>query len=134
MYSLVGTCRKLDLPVDIQIDMYNSMVVPVVIYASEIWEHYVIREIELMQTKFLKHVLLVHRKTSNDIVYGELEVYPIVIQIKCRTIGLWLRLINGKRTKLSYLMYKCLLELDNSGIYSSPWITYVKNKCNNCGM
>ena len=31
-------------------------------------------------------------------------------------------------------MYKCLLELDTSGIYSSPWIAYVKSICNDCGM
>ena len=45
------------------------------------------REIELMQTKFLKHVLFVHRNTSNYITYGELGVYPIDIKIKCRVIG-----------------------------------------------
>ncbi len=73
-------------------------------------------------------------KTSNDLVYGEIGVYSIDIQIKCRTVGLWLRLINGKQTKLSYLMYKCLFELDTSGTYSSPWITDVKDACNDCGM
>ncbi len=75
-------------------------------------------ELELMQTRFLKQVLYVHKNTSNDIVvYGELGVYPIDIQIKCRTIGFWLRLINGKQTKLSYLMYKCMFELDTSGTH-----------------
>ena len=83
--------------------MYNSTVVPVVTYALEIWGPYVIREIELMQTRFLKHVLFVHRNTSTDITsYGALlGVYPIDIKIKCRAIGFWLRLINGKNTKLS---------------------------------
>ncbi len=87
-----------------------------------------------MQTRFLKHVLYVNKNTSNDLVYGELGVYPIDIQIKCRTISFCLRMINGKQTKLSYLMYKCLFELDTSGTCSSPWITDVKNTCNDCGM
>ena len=107
IYSIVVTCRKLVLPVDIQIDMYNSMVVPIVTYASEIWGHYVMREIKLMQTRFHKHVLFVHRNTSNDITYGELAVYLIDIRIKCRAIVFWLRLINGKNTKLCHLMHKC---------------------------
>lgn len=58
---LVGTCRKFNLPVDIQIDMYNNMMVPVVIYASEILRLYIIREIQIMQTKLLKHSLFVHK-------------------------------------------------------------------------
>ena len=49
-----------------------------------------------MQTKFLRHVLFVHKNTSNNIVYGELGVYPMDIRIKCKSIGFWLQLISGK--------------------------------------
>lgn len=134
MYSILGTCRKHDLPVDIQIEMYNSMVLSIMTYASEIWGHYVIRELELLQMKFLKQVLCVHKKTSTDIVYGELGLFPLEITIKCRMIGYWVRILTGKQSKLSYIMYNCLLQLDQSGVYSSPWIAYIKGICNDCGM
>lgn len=62
MYSLVGKCRKFDLPVDMQIELFNTMVQPVLSYGSEIWGHYIIREIELLYLKFLKHMLFVHKK------------------------------------------------------------------------
>lgn len=134
MYSIIGTCRKFDLPVDIQIEMFNSMVLPVMTYASEIWGHYIIRDMEILQMKYFKQVLCVHKKTSTDIVYGELGVYPVEIHIKCRVICFWVRILLGSKSKLSYLMYKCLFLLDAAGIYSSPWITFVKNICNDCGM
>ncbi len=134
LYSLIGTSRKLDLPVDIQLELFNTMVVPVLTYGCEIWGDNIIREIELLNMKFMKHVLYVHRYTSTDIVYGELGVYPLEITIKCKMINYWSRLVTGKDTKLSHVMYKCLLQLHRSGVYTSPWLEYIKNICIECGM
>ena len=111
MYSVIGTSRNLDLPIDIQLEMYNSMVLSVQMYAAEIWGHNVVRDMELLHIKFLKHVLFVHSKTSNDIVYGELGVYPLEVDINCKMINLWVRLIPGRNSKLSLLMYCCLWQL-----------------------
>ncbi len=61
-------------------------------------------------------------------------MYPLDLNIKCRMINFCLKLITGKNSKLSYLMYCCLLQLDQRGIYSSPWLTYIRNVCNECGM
>ena len=63
------------------------MDVPVLTYRCEIWCDNIIREIELLHMKLLKHVLYVHHYTSTHIVYGELGVYPIDIIIKCRMIS-----------------------------------------------
>ena len=77
LYSIIGISRKYDLIVDIQIELFNTMVVPVIIYGCEVWGDNVIREIELVHMKYMNHVLYVHRYTSIDIVYGELGVYPL---------------------------------------------------------
>ncbi len=103
--SLIGTSRKLDLPVDIQIESFNPMVVTVLTYGREILGDNIIREIELLHLKFMKNVLRVHRYTSTDIVYRELGVYPLEIAIKCKMIHFWSRLVMGRYTKLSYVMY-----------------------------
>lgn len=68
MYSLVGKCRKFYLPVDMQMELFNTMVLPVLTYESEIWGHYIIREIEFLHLKFLKHILFVHKNSSNAMV------------------------------------------------------------------
>ena len=36
MFSLIGKCRKLDLPIDIQIMLFNSLVKPIVLYGAEV--------------------------------------------------------------------------------------------------
>ena len=89
---------------------------------------------ELLHTKFLKHVLFVHSKTSNDIVYSELGVYPLEVDINCKMINHWVRLIPGRNSKLSLLMYCCLWQLYQESLYSSPWLTHIRNICNNCGL
>ncbi len=99
LYSLNGISRKLDLPVDIQIELFNTMVVPVLTYGCEIWGDNIIRKIELLHLKFMKHVSYVHRYTSTDIVYGELGVYPLEITIKCKMINFRSRLVMGKKTR-----------------------------------
>ncbi len=43
MYSVIGKARKFDLPVDIQMELFNAMVLPVLTY----WGHYIIRGLEL---------------------------------------------------------------------------------------
>ena len=34
--------------------------------------------------------------------------YPLDIDIKVRTISFWAKLISGKQTKLSAIIYKCM--------------------------
>ncbi len=55
------TSRKLGLPVDIQLELFNTMVVPVLTYGCEIQGGNIIREIEILHMKFMKHILYVHR-------------------------------------------------------------------------
>ena len=134
LYSIINTSRKYDLPVDIQIELFNMTVVPVLTYGCEIWDNNIVRELELLHMKFLKHVSYVHRYTSTYIVCGELGVYPLNITIKCRMINYWSRLIMRKNTKLSHIMYNCLLHLHTSGIYLSLLLECIRNICIECGM
>lgn len=67
-------------------------------------------------------------------VYGELGVFPLIIHIKCKMIVHWARLISGKDSKVCFIMHQCLLYLDRSGIYTSPWLACIKDICNECGM
>ncbi len=134
MYSLIGKCRKHDLPVDLQLELFNTTVLPIMTYACEIWGCNIDRELRQLQMKFFKHVLYVHQNTSTDIVYGELGEYPIEVAINTRMIGYWSRLITGKATKLSMIMYASLLHLHSTNRYSSPWICHIRDVLNNCGM
>ena len=134
IYSLIGKCRKYDLPIDLYLQLFNTTVILIRRYACEICGYSVDREVKQLQIKFFKHVLYVHKNTSTDIVYGELGEYPLDVMNNTRMIKYWSRLITGKTTKLSLVMYKSILYLDSTNMYSSLWISYIRNILNSCGM
>ena len=63
-------------------------------------------------------------------LYAELGRYPLEHIIKTRTIGFWTRILLGKQTKLSYLMYRVLHSDDTA---RSKWISNVKQILCNAG-
>ena len=59
MYSLIRNSNKLNLPIDLHIDLFNKTVKPILLYGSEIWGYGNIDSIDRVQLKFLKHILTV---------------------------------------------------------------------------
>ena len=37
MYSLLQKCRKLDLAIDIQLQLFDSLILPICLYGCEVW-------------------------------------------------------------------------------------------------
>jgi hypothetical protein len=60
-------------------------------------------------------------------IYGELGLFPIEIDVKLRMISYWARLLTGKETKLSYLSYKILYNLFIDENLDFSWIKHVKH-------
>ncbi len=89
MYALIGKCRKLDLPINLQLELFDRMIVPIMLYGCEVLgpENYI--ETEKLHLKFLKHILGAHGRTINNMVYGELGRFSLEIQIKKRMFGYW---------------------------------------------
>ena len=62
------------------LDAYNPLVKPILLFSTEIWGHDSTEdsgEIEKSFSRFCKHILGVHRNTTNLAIYGELGVYPL---------------------------------------------------------
>ena len=55
-------------------------------------------------------------------IYGELGITPLYIDIQTRIVSFWSKLIDNESDKLSSSIYKIVLELHNSQIFMSPWI------------
>lgn len=134
MFAVLNRASALTLPIDIQLQLFSSLVEPILTYGCEVWGHEDHKIPEGLHLKFCKYILGVKRSTPNAMVYGELGSFPIHITIKCKLIGFWLRLISSKESKLSFVMYKALLQLYNDNIYKSPWIVCIHNILNNCGL
>jgi hypothetical protein len=62
----------------------NSLVAPVLLYASEIWGFENKNSIERVHLQFCKSILKVRNSAPKFLVYGELERFPLVT-IYCET-------------------------------------------------
>ena len=65
--------RIMQLPVDMQIELFNKLVKPILLYGCEIWGFGNIDVIECVQLKFIKYILKLKNSTPNYMVYGEHE-------------------------------------------------------------
>ncbi len=95
-------------------------------------ENYV--ETEKLNLKCLKHILGVHGRTTNNMLYGELGRFSLEIQIKKKDYWLLGRLIIGKESKLCKVIYDQLLYLFNDGQYKAKWLTTIKSILEECSM
>ena len=132
MYSFIRKCRKFHLLADLQIELFRVTVLPVMLYGSEVWGHNVIRNLDILQMRYLKHVLCVNINTCNDIVYGEFGLKSIEVDIKVKIVSYWIRLITGRQEKIAYVMYQCSWHLDTAGLYTSSWLREIRSILNNC--
>jgi hypothetical protein len=65
-------------------------------------------------------------------LYGELGRYPLNITVKLKILSFWSKLIDGKQSKLSSLIYR-LLYLKPHGNNTFSWINFVKSILHDCG-
>ena len=92
MYGLLQKCRKNKLSIECQLDMFDRIVLPVLLYGSEIWGFENLDIIERVHLRFCKLILHLKPTTPNFMVYGELGRFPISVMIKVRMIKFWCRI------------------------------------------
>ena len=140
IYEVLKRGRTHSLSVECQLELFDIMVQPILLYGSNILGFRKnIDCLEKIKIRFCKLLLQLKSSTPNYMMYGELGRFTIDIYIKIRMVSFWARLLLGKETELSYLSYKlvCTLSIaenvlfvrikfikelfDETG-YSSIWI------------
>ena len=137
MYSLIKKSRSLLLPLDMQFELFDKLVKPILLYGSEVWGFGTLDILDRTVLKILKFILNMKSSTPNFMVYGESGVFPLYIDIQCRVISYWAKLVTGDVLKLSGMIYRILYSLFKySNVRNSrfAWIKNVKEILNNCGM
>ena len=121
MFSLLRKIKCLQLSFDIQIDHFNKIVKPVLLYGSEIWGF---RNLDILEIfyKFYKYIFNLKTSTPSAMINGELGILPLRIDIQCRMISFWARInedVEENERKLSPLIYKLVYNLQNSNNFKS---------------
>lgn len=135
LISLLRKTRSLHLPFDLQIDLFNKTVKPILLYGCEIWGYGNLDILERVQLKFLKYTFNLKKTTPTFMIYGELGVLPVALDIKTRVISYWSKLLTmtEKPTRLSYAMYHFIYNLHKNKQLKSQYIENVKNILETCG-
>ena len=134
LFSMMTKCKKLELPIDINCELFDVLVLPILTYGCEIWGYNKLDHIETFHRKFLKNQLRVNKRTANCMVYGELGRFRLEIPIYKRMIGFWLRIVRAKDSKLSSVFYRLLKTLYEANEYNSSWLQKIKTILDSCGM
>ena len=98
MFLLISKTRKLNLPIDIQIHLFDSTIKPILLYGCEIWGTCNTKIAEIFYLKFLKNTLKLRKNTPSIMVYGKVGRTPLEVDIKTRLLNFWGRIITETRT------------------------------------
>ncbi len=125
MYVLIGKCRKLGLSIDLQLELFDRMIVQFMLYGYRN---------EKLHLKFLKHILGVCGRITNNMIYGEMVRFSFEIKIIKKMIGYWGRLIIGNDSKLCKVIYDQLLYLFNDDHNKVQRLMTIKSILEECSM
>ena len=66
-------------------------------------------------------------------MYGEVGKYPVIHRVHVRMISFWIKISEGKSTKLSSIIYRLIYKLHLDSSYDSPWLISIKDILYNSG-
>ncbi|MCG8113215.1 MAG: reverse transcriptase domain-containing protein [Candidatus Thiodiazotropha taylori] len=127
MHVLYKRIRNLNIPLDLQLHLFDHTILPIALYGCEIWAFENTQIIENLHNEFLRHIVCLRKTTPVYMLHAELGRRPIQINIKSRMISFWLSIINGKESKLSKLVYKIMFNEHENGLYDYKWIRCIKD-------
>ena len=113
LYSVYYTIRNIKIPIDLQLKIFDALVAQILLYGSEVLGFEKNDNIEKVHPQFLNFFLGVRITTPNVLVYGELCRYPLIVNITCRMLCFWCKLVSSE--KLSNKIYNLAYNLHKNG-------------------
>ena len=86
-YNLLKLFDRVKISIKTKLTLFDTMVVPILLYGSEIWGVYNYHEVDKLHIKFCKRILGVRKNTQNYAVLGELGRVPLFILAKERAVN-----------------------------------------------
>ena len=119
-----------------QLELFSLKISPILNYGSEVWGLRKADAIDVFYLSFLKTLLGVKSSTPNCFVYGELGVYPMIIERKVRVIKFWLKILKSLNNNENYVqkIYKELITINIEFPMHVTWVSQLKNLLETCGL
>jgi hypothetical protein len=97
LHALMSLVRNMKVPLNIMFNLFDSYVLSVLNYGSEVWGFFNSEVLERVQKKFCKWVLNVKQSTNTLALYGELGRFPLYIERYIRMVKYFLKLHSVKQ-------------------------------------
>ena len=114
--------RQLNLSVETVVELLEKLVIPILLYGSEIWGYANPKQLQVMLNHTLRRFLRVHKTTPTCMLIGEVGLNEVSQYIENRMLNFWYKIATGEENKITTILYKWLTVLYNQSIYKSPWI------------
>ena len=141
MFAMITKSRRLNLSIEVMIEMFDRTVLPILLYGCEVWGCGNISVIEVFYRSFIRIILKLGKSTPNCMIYGETGKLPLQFNVEKRVLSFWMKISEDKNTKIAVKMYKIALELQGKSIlvkhkslnYNFKWISKVESILHSLG-
>ena len=126
-YSVIAKSRKFQLPIDIQFHLFDTCIMPILLYGCEIWGCSNFENVEIFHNQFCKYILKLGTKTVNNMALGELGRFKIEKHIKQKMLNFWVRINTSNSNKICLALYQNIKYLYDTGKHESKWLKSIKS-------
>ena len=126
METLLG---KVDLEVETKLHLFDTMILPILIYGCEVWGFEKTEQIEVFHRNFLRRVLRLRKSAPNGMIYGELGRQEIKFTIWQRMANFWKK-VNKQQNSFSCLIFQWM----NNSNQITSWHQGIRKILINCGI
>lgn len=125
MHLLYKRIQNLHIPIDLQIQLFHHTILPILLYGCEVWGFQNIKMIENLYNQFFRSIIKVRKSTPIYMIYAELGIKPVEIQIKSRMINFWVNTLNSDNSKFSKIMLN-IMRLETDQGVTFKWLNFIK--------
>ena len=100
------------LPHEMYLNIFDKMILPILLYSSEILGFNYFDKIEQVQHIFCKRLVGLSSNTLNEAALGELGRYPLAVHYHLRCMKYWLKILSMQSGRYPKACYAMLYNLD----------------------
>ena len=112
------------LPVNINCELFDKIVSPILLYGAEIWGYEYCESIETVQITSYRRILGVGLCTPKQAIMGEVGKYPVALYYYSRCIEYWFKILCMTDHRYPKVCYSMLKVLDERGRIT--WASHIR--------
>ena len=117
-HSLLGVFDRVALDIQTKLSLFDSLIVPIILYGSEVWGIYNYKIVDKIHLRFCRYLFGVSQQTTNYTVYGELGRFPLYILAKGRLVNFFLKMKQNPQS-ITYSAFLSQLTRNRSNFWAS---------------